>query len=66
MQSQSGFNKSRGMDLELVYGAEHRCKSSGAPAGAFPKPPGPGWAGKRPKVDEFRSYPHPRKNQQLF
>ena len=25
-------------------------------------PPGPGWAGKRPKIDDFRSYPPPRKN----
>ena len=41
-----GFNKPHGMALELVYRAENRCKSSGAPAGAFPKPPrgrvGPG------------------------
>ena len=22
-------------------------------------PPGPGWAGKRPKIDDFRSYPPP-------
>jgi hypothetical protein len=27
-----------GMALKLVYRAEHRCKWSGAPAGAFPKP----------------------------
>ncbi len=24
-------------------------------------PLGPGWAGKRPKIDDFRSYPHPEK-----
>ena len=33
-----GFNKPYGIALELVYRAENRCKSSGAPAGAFPKP----------------------------
>ena len=34
-----GFKKPHGMALELVYRAENRCKSSGAPAGAFPMPP---------------------------
>ena len=34
-----GFNKPHGMALDLVYRAETRCKSSGAPAGAFPKLP---------------------------
>ena len=24
-------------------------------------PPGPGWAGKRPKINDFRSYPPPQK-----
>ncbi len=27
-------------------------------------PPGPGWAGKWPKIDDFRSYPPP-KNKKL-
>jgi hypothetical protein len=59
-----GFKKPHGMALELVYRAEHRCKSSGAPAGVFPwPPPGPGWAAKRPRIGDFRSYtpPHPEK-----
>ncbi len=42
--SHKGFNKSHGMALEFVYRAENQRKSSGAPAGAFPRPPtGPGW-----------------------
>ncbi len=50
------------MALEIVYRTENRCKSSGAPAGAFPKPPlGPGWDGTRLNIDDFRSYPPPRK-----
>ncbi len=59
-----GLNKPHGLALELVHRAENRCESSGAPAGAFPRtPPGPGWAGKRPKIVDFWSYPSPlRKN----
>ena len=33
-----GFKQLHRMALELVYRAETRCKSSGAPAGAFPRP----------------------------
>ncbi len=32
-------NKPHGMGLALIYRAEYRCESSGAPAGAFPRPP---------------------------
>ncbi len=39
-----GFNKSHGMALDLVYRVENRCNSSGAPAGASPRPPR-GWVG---------------------
>ncbi len=42
MQSQGGFKKPHGLALELVYRAKRRCNSSGAPAGAFPRPPGTG------------------------
>ncbi len=51
-----GTKKPNGMALELVYRAKNRCKSSGALAGAF-RPPGPSWAGNRPKIVDFRSYP---------
>ncbi len=44
------------MAFELVYRAENRSKSSGAPAGAFPKPD---WAGKRAKIGDFRFYAPP-------
>ncbi len=37
MQSQ-GFKKPHGLALEFVYRHENRCKSSGAPAGAFSRP----------------------------
>ncbi len=37
-----GFKQPPGIALQLIYRAENRCKSSGAPAGAFPKPPR-GW-----------------------
>ncbi len=47
MQSQ-GFNKPHGMTLELVYRAQTWYKSIGT---------GPGWAKKRPKIGNFRSYP---------
>jgi hypothetical protein len=33
-----GFNKPHGIALAMVYLAENLCKSSGAPAGAIPKP----------------------------
>ncbi len=33
------LTKPHGMALEVIYRAESRCKSSGAPVGAFPKPP---------------------------
>ncbi len=47
MQSQGWFNQLHGMVLGLVYRIGNRCKSSGAAAGAFPKPlPEPGWVGK--------------------
>ncbi len=32
---------------------------AGPRPGTSPSPPGPGWAGKRPKMHDFRSYPHP-------
>ncbi len=37
-----GFQKPYGMALYLVYRVENRCKSKGAPAWAFPTPPGAG------------------------
>ncbi len=43
------------MALELVYRAEHRCKSKGAPAGAFPGPP-PG-AGLGREAAQNRRFP---------
>ncbi len=62
------FKKPHEIALELIYRTENRTESSGAPAGAFPRPPSaPGWAGKRPKIAEFRSYlpppPPQTKNQ---
>ena len=51
MQSTREFKKPYGMALEVGHRAEHRCKSSRAPAGAFPRPPPePGWAGKRAEI----------------
>ena len=56
-----GFKKPHGMALELVYRSENRCKLSGAPAGAFPRPPrgrvGPG-SGPKSAI----SGPTPHKN----
>ncbi len=40
--SHKAFENPHGMTLKLVYRAENRCNSSGASAGAFPKPPGAG------------------------
>ncbi len=58
MKSQGCSTKAHGMALELVYRAANRCKSCGAPTGAFPTPPrGRIGRGKRPKIDGFRSYP---------
>jgi hypothetical protein len=56
MQSQGGFKKPHAMALDLVYRA---AKRAGTGRGLSQAPPGPGWAGKRPKIDEFRSYPPP-------
>ncbi len=41
-----GFRKHHGMALEFVYRAENRCKSSGAPASAFPRPAPRGSVGR--------------------
>ncbi len=43
-----GFTKPDGMALDMVYRAGNRRKSSGSPAGAFPRPPG-AWGGLPPK-----------------
>ncbi len=37
-----GTEKPHGMALQVVYRAGNRCKASGPPAGAFPKPSGAG------------------------
>ncbi len=52
-----GFAKPHGVVLEFVYWVEDRCKSSGAPVGAFPGRRGAGLGGKRSLIDDFRSYP---------
>ena len=60
-----GFKQPHGMDLDLVYRAEHRCQSSWASAGAFPKPPrgrlepGIGLSG-------HTTPPKPKTNKNLF
>ncbi len=60
MQSQGESNNLTDVHYKFVYRAEKRCKSSGAPAGAFPgAPPGPGWAWKGTNMDDFWSYPTP-------
>jgi hypothetical protein len=48
-----------GLRIWAVYRPEHRCKSRGTPADACPTQAalGPGWAGRRPKIDDSRFYP---------
>ncbi len=68
MQSQGSSNKPQGMALELVYRA--RLKSvqiKGGPGWDHRQaPPGPGWAGKRPKIDDLRPYNPPKKLKTSF
>ncbi len=54
-----GFQKPHGVAVELVYRAENRCISSGALAGAFPRPPrGRVWPGSGPKSAISNPTPH--------
>jgi hypothetical protein len=61
----TGFRQLHGMVLELVYRAEDRCNSSGAPAGTFPSGPrgqvGPGSGPKSKISGPTHSHP-PDKN----
>ncbi len=48
------------MALELVYRAEKMVPIElGLGRCLFQAPPGPGWAGKRPKIVDLRSSPPP-------
>ena len=54
-----GFKTPHGMALELVCRAENRCKSSGAPAGAFPKLPRAKLGREAAQTRRFPILPHP-------
>ena len=56
-----GFKQPHGIALELVYRAENRCKSSGAPAEGFPKPPGAGLGREAAQNRRFPVLPPSRK-----
>ncbi len=58
-----GVQKTSGMALGVVYRAESRCKSSGAPTGTFPKPPrGRVGPGSNPKSTTGHAPPKKPKN----
>ncbi len=59
------LKKPHGMASQLVYRAENHCKPSGAPAWAVPRPPRPGWAGKRPINRLFQVPPHQTPERKL-
>ena len=51
MQLQGGSNNHHGMAFEFVYRGRSQFR------------PGPGWAGKRPQIDDSRSFPPPNKKR---
>ncbi len=51
------------MSLELVFRAENRCRSSGAPARAFPKPPRAGLGREAAQNRRFPVLPPPNQKK---